>query len=69
MSKPRLNQPIARTPYGYGAVSDDLASLRGDVTTEDYAAAQEESKKRSFILPLLAEKPAKRVLDVERGGI
>jgi SAM-dependent methyltransferase len=63
-------RPIVLTPHGYGAVADDIAALHRDVTTEDYAAAQNDyqaPKTHSFILPVLRERRATRVLDVGCG--
>src|SRR5271165_3658121 len=61
---------IVRTSYGYGAVADEISSLHRDVTTEDYASEQSdyhEAKARSYVLPVLREKPAVTVLDVGCG--
>ena len=61
---------LVLTAHGYYAVSEDIAALRRDVTTEDYAAAQNDyqaAKTRSFVLPVLRELPATRVLDVGCG--
>ena len=61
---------IVRTSYGYGAVADDINSLHRDVTTEDYASEQSdyhEAKARSYVLPVLRERPAVTVVDVGCG--
>jgi SAM-dependent methyltransferase len=48
----------------------DFAGVRGDVTTVEYAAAQHAfhpAKARGFLLPMIAEASAHRVLDVGCG--
>ncbi|MGU3539181.1 class I SAM-dependent methyltransferase [Methylobacterium sp. A54F] len=69
-----LMKPMTMTLGGYsGLVPPEAARgqpMRADVTTEDYAAAQDgfqAAKARAFLLPMIREAPARTLLDVGCG--